>query len=85
MRYYGILRERKTWVKAVLLLLAVCMLLLEIARKQWIYVPVMLLVGIGSAAAIISLSFMFCTLIGDLLGLLLVLRFDALQLLLAEK
>ena len=44
MRYYGILRERKTWVKAVLLLLAVCMLLLEIARKQWIYVPMMLLV-----------------------------------------
>lgn len=43
MRYYGVLRERKTWVKAVLLLLAVCMLLLEIARKQWIYVPVMLL------------------------------------------
>ena len=42
MRYYGILRERKTWVKAVLLLLAVCMLLLEIARKQWIYVPMML-------------------------------------------
>ena len=43
MRYYGILRQRRPWVKAVLLLLAVCMLLLEIARKQWIYVPVMLM------------------------------------------
>ena len=47
--------------------------------------PVMLLAGFGSAAAGIGLSFMLCTLIGDLLGLLVVLRFDALQLLLAEK
>ena len=43
MRYSGILRQRRPWVKAVLLLLVVCMLLLEIARKQWIYVPVMLM------------------------------------------
>ena len=55
MRYYGILRERKTWVKAVLLLLTVCMLLLEIARKQWIYVPVMLLVVLARPDGLLSL------------------------------
>lgn len=44
MRYYGILRQRKPWVKILIFLLAVCMLLLEIVQKQWIYVPVMLMV-----------------------------------------
>lgn len=44
MRYYGILRRRKPWVKAVILLLALCMLGLEVVRRQWVYVPVMLLV-----------------------------------------
>lgn len=44
MRYYGILRQRKPWVQAVILILALCMLGLEIVRRQWVYVPVVLLV-----------------------------------------
>lgn len=44
MSYYGILRQRKPWVKGVVLLLAACMFYLEVRRGQWIYVPVLLLV-----------------------------------------
>lgn len=44
MRCYGILRQRKPWVKLAFLLLALCMLFLEIMRQQWIYIPVVLLV-----------------------------------------
>ena len=42
MRYYGLLHERRLWVKVSVLLLALCMLFLEAARGQWLYVPVVL-------------------------------------------
>lgn len=44
MKYRGILPERKNWVKAAIALAAVCMMYLEAARGQWIYVPIALLV-----------------------------------------
>ena len=44
MRYYGLLHERRLWVKVSVLLLALCMLFLEAARGQWLYVPVVLFV-----------------------------------------
>lgn len=44
MRYYGLLHERRLWVKVSVLILALCMLFLEAARGQWLYVPVVLFV-----------------------------------------
>lgn len=44
MRYYGILRQRKPWVKALFLLLALCLLVLEMLQREWLYVLVALLV-----------------------------------------
>ena len=47
--------------------------------------PVMVLAGLGWSAAVIALSFLGCALTGNLLGLAMVMRFDALQMLLTEK
>jgi len=44
MSYYGILRQRKPWVKGTVLVLAAFMFYLEVRRGQWIYVPVLLFV-----------------------------------------
>lgn len=44
MEYRGILKERETWFKVCAFLLAGIMLVREAMLKQWIYVPVALLV-----------------------------------------
>ncbi len=44
MEYKGILKERETWFKVCAFLLAGVMLVREAMLKQWIYVPVALLV-----------------------------------------
>lgn len=44
MKYTGILRERKPWVKVVVLILAAYMLFLQVMAKQWGYLPLVALV-----------------------------------------
>lgn len=44
MKYKGILPERKTWVKVVIFILAAYMLFLEIRGRQWVYIPLVILV-----------------------------------------
>lgn len=44
MEYKGILKERETWFKVAAVVLACIMLVRVVAIRQWVYVPIVLLV-----------------------------------------
>lgn len=48
MEFRGILKERKPWVKVVVILLALYMLYIELVQGQWIYIPIVILIIIAA-------------------------------------